>query len=268
MGDVGNAKLGTPTLTTSLRGMVALEVEVETLRAPVHSGMFGGAAPDALLALLRMLATLVDERGDVCLPGLGSDVWRGADYPESQFRADAGVLEGVDLPGMGTVGERLWAHPAVTVIGLDAPPVDGAANAVVPRARAKVTLRVPPGQDAAAAQRVLHRHLEAVAPWHVRCTVTDGALGQGFLAETDGPGYEVVTAAWREAFEADVVHMGEGGSIPLATTFRKAVPGAEIVLYGPEEPGCRIHSSDESVSLAELEHCILAEALVLLRMAR
>jgi acetylornithine deacetylase/succinyl-diaminopimelate desuccinylase-like protein len=186
---------------------------------------------------------------------------------EEQFRRDAGVLDGVALTGSGAISERLWAHPAVTVIGLDAPPVDGALNALVPRARAKVSLRVPPGVDAHQAQDALRRQFEAVAPWNVRVSFSDGFVGQGYAASVDGPGYRVVTAALREAFVADVVHSGQGGSIPLVLALQTAVPEAEIVLYGAEEPQCRMHSANESVALDELERCILAEAVVLQRMA-
>jgi len=265
--DTGNASVGVPTLTTSLRGMAMVTVEVESLHAPVHSGMFGGPAPDALLALVRMLDTLLDERGDVAVPGVENIRWDGGDYPEADFRRDAGVVDGLELVGSGTVGERLWAHPAVTVVGLDAPAVEGAANALVPRARAKVSLRVPPGRDAARAQEALQRHLKAVAPWKVKVTVTAAGTGEGFLADTGGPGYAAVTAALAEAFGADVVHMGQGGSLPLVVAMHEAAPGAEIALLGPEEPACRIHSADESVSLKELEHCILAETLALANMA-
>lgn len=267
VGDTGNAKVGVPTLTTSLRGMAAVTVEVESLRAPVHSGMFGGPAPDALLALVRMLDTLVDEHGDVAVPGVESIPWHGGDYPEGDFRADAGVLDGLSLVGTGTVGERLWAHPAVTVIGLDAPAVEGAGNALVPRARAKVSMRVPPGREAQQAQEALMRHLRAVAPWKVKVTVTAAGTGEGFLAASGGPGYAKVSAAMEEAFGAEVIHMGQGGSLPLVVAMHEAAPHAEIALFGPEEPACRIHSADESVSLEELEHCILAETLTLAQMA-
>ncbi len=266
--DGGNARLGIPTLTTSLRGAVSVEVTVETLRAPVHSGTYGGAAPDALLALIQMLSTLADDDGNVVVPGVNRVSWNGADYGEDEFRSDAGVLDGVDLIGTGSLGERLWAHPAVTVVGLDAPPVAGALNALVPKARAKISLRVPPGVDAAGAQAALRRHLESVAPWHVQVTVVNGFVGRGFSAASDGPGYAVVTEALRQAFDADVVHMGQGGSIPLVVALQAAVPEAEIVLYGAEEPRSRIHSADESVSLDELERCILAEALILMAMAQ
>ena len=267
MGDAGNVRLGTPTLTISLRGMVAAVVEVETLATAVHSGMFGGAAPDALMALVRMLDSLLDADGNVAVEGLKTIEWDGGDYPEADFRADATVLDGVDLIGDGTVGQRVWARPSITAIGLDAPPVDSAGNAIVPRARAKVSVRLAPGQDPDQARAALRAHLERCTPWQAKVMVTDAGSGEGFLAETSGPGYQIVEAAWSEAFGAPIAYAGHGGSIPLVMTFRRAVPGAEIVLYGPEEPLCRIHSPNESVSLDELERCILAEALVLLGMS-
>jgi cysteinylglycine-S-conjugate dipeptidase len=264
--DLGNARLGTPTLTTSLRGFAAVEVEIETLRAPVHSGSFGGAAPDALLALTKVLATLVDDRGDAAVPGLEAVAWDGADYPEDQFRTDAGVIGGVDLLGDGRLSERLWTRPAITVTGLDAPPVEGALNAVPGRARAKVTVRVPPGRSPADARAALRRHLEAVVPWHAKVTVHEGSLGEGFLAVADGRASVIVKAALQDAFGAGVVRVGQGGSVPLVAAFHDAAPEAEIILFGAEEPSCRIHSADESVSLDELERCVLAEALFLTRL--
>ena len=267
IGDVGNAKLGTPTLTISLRGMAAVIVEVETLTTAVHSGMFGGVAPDALMTLVRIIDSLLDADGNVAVEGLSSNRVDGGDYPEADFRADATVLDGVGLIGDSSVGQRLWAHPSITAVGLDAPSVDSAGNALIPRARAKVSARLAPGQDPAAAQAALRAHIERVAPWHAKVTVTAAGGGEGFLAETSGPGYRVVESSWAEAFGRPVVHAGQGGSIPLVMAFRHAVPGAEVVLYGPEEPLCRIHSPNESVSLDELEHCILAEALVLKGMA-
>ena len=271
IGDGGNCALGVPTLTTSLRGMAALIVTVETLTAAAHSGMYGGAAPDALEALIRMLATLHDERGVVAVDGLRANEWHGGDYAggttpdqtEAAFRRDAGVLAGVELVGAGTIGERLWARPAITVLGIDAPDVATATNSVVPRARAKVSARVVPGQDPAEVREALRHHLLAAAPWNVRVTVEDATLGEGHLARTDGPAYAVAEAALRAAFDADPVHAGQGGSIPLVAALARAVPQAEILLFGPEDPAALIHAADESVSLDELERCIVAETLLL-----
>jgi len=259
--DVGNYALGVPTLTTSLRGMAACDLEVATLEGAVHSGMFGGPAPDALIAITRMIATLHDEAGDVAVEGLATADYDGADYDEGAYRTDAGVLPGVGLIGSGSIGERLYGRPSINVIGIDAPAVDGAANALVPKARARISVRLAPGQDPAEAQAAVMKHLEAAAPWHVRVTVTPGTVGEGFLAKTDGPAYAVAATAMAAAYGKDVVHYGEGGSIPLVAAFLEALPDAEIILWGPEEPRCAIHAPDESIDLGELERCVLAEAL-------
>ena len=265
--DVGNYSLGVPTLTTSLRGMAALDVEVEALEGAVHSGMFGGPAPDALIALTRMIATLHDADGTVAVKGLDVVDYDGAPYDEAAFRKDAGVLPGVDLIGAGSIADRLYGRPSINVIGIDAPVVDGAANALIPRARARVSVRLAPGQDPVEAQGVVARHLKAVAPWHVKVEVTPGGVGEGFLAKTDGPAYAAATDALAAAFQKDVVHYGEGGSIPLVAAFLAAQPSAEMILWGCEEPQCKIHAPDESVDLAEVERMTLAEALFIAGLA-
>ena len=259
--DVGNYALGVPTLTTSLRGMAACDIEVETLEGAVHSGMFGGPAPDSLIALCRMVATLHDDKGDVAVKGLATREYDGAEYDEAAFRADAGVLPGVGLIGSGSIGRRLYGKPSISVIGIDAPAVDGAANALIPRARARVSVRLAPGQEPADAQKAVEDHLEAAAPWNVRVKVKPGTTGEGFLAKTDGPAYAAATTAMAAAYGKDVVHYGEGGSIPLVAAFLGAIPGAEMILWGAEEPQCKIHAPNESVDLGELERCTLAEAL-------
>ena len=265
--DVGNYALGVPTLTTSLRGMAACDVEVETLEGAVHSGMFGGPAPDSLVALCRMVATLHDDQGDVAVRGLATMAYDGADYDVAAYRTDAGVLLGVDLIGSGSIGQRLYGKPSINVIGIDAPRVDGAANALIPRARARVSVRLAPGQEPADALTAVTRHLEAAAPWNVIVTVTPGTVGQGFRASTDGPAYAAATRAMAAAYGKDVVHYGEGGSIPLVAAFLGAIPGAELILWGTEEPRCKIHAPDESVDLGELERCTLAEALFIAALA-
>jgi len=265
--DVGNYSLGVPTLTTSLRGMAALDVEVKTLEGAVHSGMFGGPAPDALIALTRMIATLHDADGTVAVDGLDAIAYDGAPYDKAAFRKDAGVLPGVDLIGAGSIADRLYGRPSINVIGIDAPAVDGAANALVPKARARVSVRLAPRQDPVKAQAIVARHLEAVAPWHVKVHITPRTVGDGFLAKTDGPAYAAATAALAAAFKKDVVRYGEGGSIPLVAAFLEALPLAEMILWGCEEPQCKIHAPDESVDLKEVEHMVLAETLFIAGMA-
>jgi acetylornithine deacetylase/succinyl-diaminopimelate desuccinylase-like protein len=262
IGDVGNFAARLPTATTSLRGVCDLTVEVRTLAGNLHSGQFGGAAPDALAALVRMLDSLYDEHGGTRIKGLPCDqTWSGVTYPEERFRADARVLDGVRLIGTGAVADRLWARPAVTVLGIDVPSVVGATSSVQAGARALLNLRVPPGMDAQAAQDALIAHLESVAPWQAQVTMTAGQASAPFNARTTGPAYEALKGAMLESYGMEMALTGEGGSIPLCNTLATLYPEAEIVLIGVEEPTTQIHALNESVDPVELEHMALAEAL-------
>lgn len=266
--DTGNAAVGRPTVTTTLRGIANVVVHVETLAGEVHSGMYGGPAPDALAALVRMLATLRDADGNTVVDGLESDqTWSGVDYPEAQFRTDAGVLDGVGLAGSGSVADAVWARPALTILGIDCPPVVGSAAAIAPRAAARLNLRVPPGMDPQRAQDALAAHLQNAAPWNARVTVEREAVGSPFRATTDGPGYAALGAAMEEAFGNDLGTAGQGGSIPLCNVFSAMIPAAEIALIGVEEPRCLIHAPNESVDPSEIENLAVAEALFLQRFA-
>ncbi|MFE7561095.1 dipeptidase [Kitasatospora sp. NPDC057500] len=262
--DTGNAAVGLPTATTSLRGVTNVVVTVAALKGDVHSGMFGGPAPDALAALVRILDSLRDADGGTRIDGLDNDgTWNGVGYDEQQFRADAGVLDGVRLTGSGTVADRLWARPAVTVLGIDCPPVVGSAAAVPATARARVSLRVPPGTDARAAQAALTAHLKAAAPWGVRVAVAPESVGSPFRAATGGPAYAALDKAVQEVYGRPMSFLGQGGSIPLCTVFATTFPEAEIILMGVEEPRCLIHAPNESVDPGEIEHMAHVEALFL-----
>lgn len=263
--DVGNRSLGEPTLVTALRGVVDATVEVRTLPHPAHSGMFGGPAPDALLALIRILDTLRDEAGDTTV--LSGYPWEGAPVDEQQYRADLGVAPDAQLLGTGPLADRLVTKPAVNVIGLDAPPVHGAINAVIPVARAKVSLRIPPATDPGAAMAALCEHLRQAAPWGVDVVVTPGEEGRGCALETQGPAYAAARWALGEAYGREASEAGEGGSIPLVAAIMEVAPRTEILLMGAEDPGAAIHAPNESVDIAELESMIVAETLFLLRLA-
>ncbi|WP_255027009.1 dipeptidase [Rhodococcus sp. GA1] len=268
IGDSGNAEVGRPTLTTTLRGIANVDVHIETLKGEIHSGMYGGAAPDALAALIHLLGTLRDEHGNTVVDGLDcTATWDGVPYPEDRFRADAGVLDGVSLPTSGTVADAVWARPALTVLGIDAPPMVGSAAAVVPRASARLNLRVPPGIDARTAQDALVAHLEAHVPWGAHLSIDRDVLGEPFRAATDGPGYAALRAALEAAYGREVGTAGQGGSIPLCTALHRAVPRAEIALIGVEEPRCVIHAPNESVDPTEIENLAVAEALLLTSLA-
>lgn len=268
IGDTGNFTAGLPTVTASLRGMTVVELAVSTLAGNLHSGAFGGAAPDALQILVRILATLHDENGDVAVKGLLTDqTWQGVEYPDAQFRADAKVLDGVSLPGTGTVADRIWARPSITVLGIDAPPVIGATSSVQAAAKASISLRLPPGTELKAAQDALVAHLEAAVPFGAQATVTRISGGEAFLADMSGRAYEAMGEAMHEAFGVEMVASGVGGSIPLCSTLHGLYPQAEIVLIGVEDPTTQIHAVNESVDPLELERMALTEALFLRRYA-
>ncbi|WP_381802545.1 dipeptidase [Streptomyces niveus] len=270
IGDTGNFRVGLPTVTATLRGMTMLRVQVDTLEGNLHSGQFGGAAPDALAALIQLLASLRAQDGSTTVDGLAADaVWDGLDYPEADFRKDAKVLDGVGLIGRGTVADRVWARPAVTVIGIDCPPVVGATPSVQASARAQISLRVPPGQDAVEATKLLTAHLEAHTPWGARVVVEQVGQGQPFRADTSSPAYTSMAEAMRVAYPGEEMQTaGMGGSIPLCNTLAALYPAAEILLIGLSEPEAQIHAVNESVSPQELERLSVAEAHFLVNYAR
>ncbi|WP_369200323.1 dipeptidase [Streptomyces sp. PU-14G] len=265
IGDAGNFRCGVPTVTATLRGMTLLRVQVDTLEGNLHSGLFGGAAPDALAALLRTLDSLRDAEGNTVVDGLGADArWEGMPYPEEDFRRDAKVLDGVGLLGGGAVADRLWARPAVTVLGIDCPPVVGATPSVHASARALVSLRIPPGTDVEKAIELLVAHVESHVPWQARVTTEVIGQGQPFSADTSSPAYTAMATALREAYDGlEMQVSGMGGSIPLCNALDALYPDAEILLIGLSEPEAQIHAVNESVDPRELERMAVAEALFL-----
>jgi len=264
--DTGNAAVGVPAATVSLRGMVNVVVSVEALASELHSGMFGGAAPDALAALVAMLATLRDREGNTTIAGLdNTETWSGATYPPEQFRTDAGVVDGASLIGSGSVSDMLWARPAVTILGIDCAPVVGSASSITPKAAARLNLRIPPGMTPEVARDALVEQLRAAAPWGVEVGFETEALGAPFRATTDGPAFQAMGEAMGEAFGTPMTSLGQGGSIPLCNVFADTYPDAELILMGVEEPACLIHAPNESVDPKEIESMALAEALFLQR---
>jgi acetylornithine deacetylase/succinyl-diaminopimelate desuccinylase-like protein len=264
--DTGNWSVGIPALTTSLRGLVDCTVEVRTLDGAVHSGMFGGPVPDALMTLSRILASLHDDDGNVAVPGRAT---RTSPYelPEADFRESSGVVPGLDLIGTGSVIERLWFRPSISVLAIDAPPVAEAINQLVPVARAKVSMRLAPGDDSAAAMRALTEHIERAAPWGAEVTVTPGAYGEAITLDTTGPGYDAWRDASNRAYDSETIEMGAGGSIPFVSAFQERYPRASILLAGVSDPTSRYHGPNESIDLEDLRKGILTEAQALQNLA-
>lgn len=264
--DTGNAAVGEPAVTVSLRGMVNVVVHVEANTTELHSGMFGGPAPDALAALVAILGSLRDVDGNTTVQGLdNTQTWAGAPYDPEAFRADALLTDTESLLGSGTVSDMLWARPALTILGIDCPPVVGSTAAIVPRASARLNLRIPPGTTPGQAEEALRAHLEAAAPWGVAVSVETEATGSPFRAETDGPAYVAMASAMQEAYGREMALLGQGGSIPLCNVFAETFPGVELILMGVEEPLALIHAPNESVDPGEIQRVALAEALFLQR---
>ncbi|WP_406404159.1 dipeptidase [Streptomyces sp. NBC_00879] len=265
IGDTGNFRVGLPTVTATLRGMTMIRVQIDTLEGNLHSGQFGGAAPDALAALIRVLDSLRAPDGSTVIDGLPAQAqWDGLQYPQDEFRKDAKVLAGVSLTGNGTVADRIWARPAVTVIGIDCHPVAGATPSIPASARAQISLRVPPGQDAAEATKLLYAHIEKHTPWNARVSLEQVGQGQAFQADVTSPAYTSMADAMRVAYPGEEMQAsGMGGSIPLCNTLAALYPEAEILLIGLSEPEAQIHAVNESVSPQELERLSVAEALFL-----
>jgi acetylornithine deacetylase/succinyl-diaminopimelate desuccinylase-like protein len=267
LADATNWRAGVPGLTTRLRGLVDCVVEVRTLDHAVHSGMYGGPFPDALSSLSRILATLHDEEGNVAIEGLRSSPTDPLDLTEAEIREQVGAVEGLRTIGQGTLTERLWTRPAVSVLGIDAPRVREAANILVPVARAKVSLRLPPGQEPEPAMDALVRHLESNAPWGVKVTVDRGASAWPFEVGADGPVFDAARSAFREAWGTEPVDIGAGGTIPFVKSFADAFPDAAILLTGVEDPDGRAHGANESLLLDDFRKTCLAEALLLRNLA-
>lgn len=266
--DSVNWDIGQPALTVGLRGLVNTFVDVRVLDHAVHSGMFGGAVPDALTALCRLLATLHDEAGDVAVEGLVRTDPANLDYPLDRFRREAGLLDGVQAIGTGRLVRRMWTSPAVDVLGIDAPSTDEAPNALVPSARAKVSLRISPGDSAKNAFECLRTHLERHAPWGARVTVTLDSGGDPCVIAASGPVYQVARRAFAAAWDGTApVEVGIGGSVPFISTFQELFPRATILVTGVEDPDSRAHGPNESLHLAEFARVCLAEALLLAGLA-
>lgn len=267
LADSTNWAVGVPALTTTLRGNIRVCVTVSALQHAVHSGMYGGPVPDALTGMCRLLATLHDDDGAVAIEGLSSDDGPAPDYPENDFREDAGMLPGTHLLGTGSITSRLWTRPAVTVIGIDAPDVDRSANVLLPTCRAKVSLRTAPGEDPEVALDALSRHLRANAPWGLRVDVEVDDAAAGCHLPADGPAAAAARAAFTDAWGTPPVDMGVGGSIPFIAEFAARFPAAEILVTGVEDPDTRAHGADESLHLEEFAKVCLAEAMLLERLA-
>ena len=264
--DSDNWDVTTPSLTVALRGNVTFKLKVSTLAHASHSGMFGGAAPDAMLATIQLLATLHDAHGSVAVAGLRSHESETPATEEADLRRDAALLDGVSLIGRGPVLSRLWSQPAITITGIDAPTVMNASNTLSPSITVKVSARIAPGQTAANAFDALETHLRAYAPFGAHLDLSDIDLGNPFLVDTTGWAAVEAKAAMAQAWGVAPVETGIGGSIPFIAHLVETFADAQILVTGVEDPDTRAHSPNESLHLGVFRRAILTEALLLAKL--
>lgn len=271
--DTGNAEPGVPSIVTLQRGSAQIRVHCETMEAPVHSGKFGGAAVDAVAALIRTLDSVRDEEGRCVIDGVDcTGEWGGEEYPEEKFRADTGMLDGTELPE-GDIASFIWARPAVSITGFSSTPVEDAINAVPATAQAHLNLRVPPQQRNSAGKRIttaktaklLIEHLQKHTPWGAQVDAEIMAINRSYAADEDGEILNLLRECMSDAYGMDASEIGTGGSIPLTVELHEAFPDSEIALFGAADLTSAIHSPQESVDPAEIEHMVQTEALFLTR---
>ena len=261
--DSDNWTTETPSLTVGLRGNVTFSLTVSTLSHASHSGMYGGAVPDAMLATIALLATLHDADGAVAVDGLHSHDQQVPSIPEQRLRDDAALLDGVTPIGRGELLHRMWAQPAITVTGIDAPSVQNASNTLAPSITVKISARVAPGQKATEAFRALEGHLRARAPFGAHLAFDSIDLGDPFLVDTTGWAVDVALDSMRQAWQAEPVMVGIGGSIPFIAQLAETFPDAQVLVTGVEDPHTWAHSPNESLHLGVFHRAVLTEAVLL-----
>lgn len=264
--DSGNWDSVTPGLTVSLRGNARFTMKVRTLDHASHSGMFGGAVPDAMMATVRLLSTLWDADGSVAVEGMTSREAETPEYAEATLRDEAGLLPGTMPIGDGTILSRIWNKPSVTVIGIDATSVSAASNTLLPEVTVVISARVAPGQAGQEAYDALERHLRAHAPFGAELSFSDVDLGNPFLVDTSGWAVSLTRDAMRDGYGVAPVDLGVGGSIPFIADLVREFPDAQILVTGVEDPHSRAHSPNESLHLDTFRHAVATEALLLARM--
>ena len=263
--DSANWTTTVPALTTTLRGLVSQVVEVQTLDHAVHSGMFGGAVPDAMTATLRLLASLHDEVGDVAVAGLHASKAADLDFTEQQLRIDSGLLDGVSTIGTGSILDRMWTKPSITVIGIDAMSVPMSSNTLLPSVKSKISMRIAPGQDPQEALALLRKHLEQHVPFGAKLTYGEVELGKPFEANSAGWAKKLAELSLSVAFGNESVDIGIGGSIPFIADLLEVFPSAQILVTGVEDADSRAHSPNESVHVDTLRGAMVAESLFLIK---
>lgn len=260
--DSDNPSAEVPALTVSLRGNVTATLRVRTLSHAVHSGMFGGAVPDAMMAFGVLAASFYDSEGGLAIHGLQGS---GTSEPgeEQQIGHESPLGDGVREIGHGSIPQRLWRSAALTITGMDVPSIAHASNTLLPEVSAKLSLRVPPGMSADSALAYLEAHIASAIPFGAKWELHDVSLGEPFSLDASAPAAGLMAKALASGFGREAVHQGVGGSIPFISQLADVFPNAQILVTGVEDPDTRAHSPNESLDLRVLWRAALSEALLL-----
>lgn len=270
LSDTANFDTGIPALTYQLRGICQVDVEVQSLDRPVHSGMWGGPVPDPVQILCKLIAGLTDDKGKLDIPGLYKMVAkptaqqakriRALPFNEAKFKREAGMQKGMQLSGEKgySVYEKLWTRPSLTVIALEARQFQGSSNQIIDAARARLSLRTVPNIDGNKAARLLKQRLTSKVPYGAKVTVSVSRknVTPWWTTDPDGPAFEAARRALKAGFKKETAMIGAGGSIGFVQPFADALGGAPCLLMGVEDPKCNAHSENESLHLGDWLKCM------------
>jgi len=258
--DSGNVKIGVPTITTTLRGLADAIIEVDQPMRPVHSGMGGGIVPDAFMILSRIIASFHNEKGELLIEGLTPTDMKVAELDKPYTQKMLGS-DKINLFDTDSISKRLWLEPALDVLAIDAPSIEDAVNLVIPKAKAKISLRLPPTEDPEHAMKMLEEHVMKNIPWNASVKFIPNSKGSGVVADPTKPFTTELVNSFNSVWENETAYIGVGGSIPFANDFVREFPNAELVLVGAadEELG-NAHAPNESVQIDHIE--MLIESLV------
>jgi acetylornithine deacetylase/succinyl-diaminopimelate desuccinylase-like protein len=265
--DTGNFETGLPSITTALRGLVTVDVEVRGLKQSVHSGMWGGPVPDPVMALCRMLATLTNPDGSVAIPGIQEKVKplteaerksiRALPGDEAHFRSQAGMLPGVELLGGGRhPWETNWRQPAIAINAIQASTRKDARNIICDSAWARVGVRIVPDLDPNDVQRRLIDALKKAVPWGLQLDIKAEQAAGWWYTDSSHPAFQAAFRALRKGYGKEPITMGCGGSIPFVEPFARELGGVPALLIGVEDPYTNAHSENESLHLGDWEKAV------------
>ncbi len=270
--DLQNFSAGLPTLTNSLRGMVCAELELFSLEAPLHSGLWGGPTPDVSMGLCKLLSSLCDDQGQLSIPGITQGMlkpsqaelqsWQSLPMTEEVFAQQTQRLRGVEsLAPQIPLLEKLWRRPSLCINVLESGSRRQAGNVIQSSAWARIGLRIPPGMDPQRTERMLKEHLESQLPWGLKMKLHFETAVGGWASDAAHPFTKALMGALSEGYEREAVFAGCGATIPLAQPLSDALGGAPVFLIGIEDPESKAHAENESLLVSELNKAIKAQAI-------